>query len=255
MKLTCLLFATTTCLANAATFIYSDFSDVSGLTLNGDAAQVGGNTLRLVPNLDSRAGTAYQTAPVPFTASTAFSTSFEFNVITDPGNPTDGFTFLLQNLGVNALGAAGQGSGYVGIAPSVAVLFRGRGPAFIGVVANGVDPLPSYPPGAMPHTEGDFYNQNEFAWIDYNPTTTLMSVFLSPTSTKPAVADMSTTINVAATLGSQAFVGFSAGTGGASGTNDILKWSFTSNPVPEPGTIGLLLVGALGVMGRRRRVV
>lgn len=252
MKLTFLFFAAATCFANAAAFTYADFSDVSGLTINGDAAQVG-SVLRVAPNASSKAGTAYRTAAVPFTTSTAFSTSFEFHVTTDTGNPTDGFTFLLQNAGVNAVGGAGQGSGYAGISPSVAVLFRGRDPSFIGVVTDGVDPLPLLPLGAKAHTEGDFYNKDQFVWIDYDPVTTALDVYLSDTATKPVLADMSTTIDVAGTVGSQAFVGFSAGTGGASGDNDILKWTFSSNEVPEPGTISLLLVGALGVMSRRRR--
>lgn len=252
MKLTLLFFTATTGLTNAAAFTYNDFSDVSGLTINGDAAQVG-SILRVAPNADSKAGTAYQTTPVSFTTSTAFNTSFEFNITTDVGNPTDGFTFLLQNAGVNAVGGAGEGSGYTGISPSVAVLFRGRDPSFIGVVTNGVNPLPSSPPDATSYTEGDFYNRNMFAWFDYDPATTALNVYLSDTSTKPALADMSTNVDVAGTVGSQAFVGFSAGTGGAFGDNDILKWSFSSNEVPEPGTVGLLLVGALGAMSRRRR--
>jgi hypothetical protein len=252
MKLTFLFFAAATSFANAAAFTYADFSDVSALTINGDAAQVG-SVLRLAPNVSSKAGTTYQTTAVSFTTSTAFSTSFEFHVTTDAGNPTDGFTFLLQNAGVTAVGGAGQGSGYTGISPSVAVLFRGRDPSFIGVVTDGVDPLPFLPPGATPHTEGDFYNKDQFVWIDYDPLTTALGVYLSDTATKPLLADMSTTIDVAGTVGSQAFVGFSAGTGGATGDNDILKWSFSSNEVPEPGTISLLLVGALGVMTRRRR--
>ena len=245
-------------LAQASGFNYPDFSSVGGLTLNSDAAQVG-NVLRVVHNAQSLAGSAYANTPVALTANTAFSTAFEFNITTDPGNPTDGFAFLLQNdpQGVTAVGGAGQGSGYTGLSPSIAVLFRGRGPAFVGVVANGVDPLPGAPAGATTHPEGDFYNQNEFAWIDYNPQTTLLSVFLSPTSTKPAVADMSTVIDVVGTLGSQAFVGFSAGTGLGTGDNDILSWSFDSaSPTPDSGagifTIALAALAACRAGSRRR---
>ena len=113
--------------ASATSFNYTDFSSTTGLTLNGDAAQAG-NVLRLVPNADTKSGTAFLTAPISLDGTTGFSTAFEFNVATDTGNPTDGFTFLLQNdaAGVNALGAGGQGLGYVGLSPSVAVVFRGR---------------------------------------------------------------------------------------------------------------------------------
>lgn len=243
-------------LATAGTFTYSDFSDISALTLNGNAAQVG-NVLRVAPNLESQAGTAYLTAPIAFDAFTAFSTSFEFLITTDTGNPTDGFSFILQNQDVNALGGQGQGNGFVGISPSVVVDFRGRGPAYTAVITGGVDPLPLpgtdvAPTGGTGHTEGDFYNQVMFAWIDYDPNTMLLSLFLSPTSSKPGTADMTSTVDVAGNLGSQAFVGFTAGTGGGFGDNDILNWSFTSTQVPEPGTAGVYAFGMMG-LGLMRR--
>ena len=243
-------------LATAGTFTYNDFSNVSGLTINGNASQ-NSPFLQLVPAAVGQAGTAYATTPIALDAATGFSTAFEFNVTTDPGNPTDGFTFLLQSEGVTAVGAGGQGSGYVGITPSVAVLFRGRGPSFIGVVTDGIDPLPGYPilpPGATPFTEGVFYNQDEFAWIDYDPLTTTLSVYLSTSSTEPSTPVMTTTVNLFTTVGSQAFVGFSAGTGAGYGTNDILNWTFTSqDAVPEPATAGFFALGlaALGLLGRR----
>ena len=251
-----LLAALSAGLATAGTFTYNDFSSVSGLTINGDASQ-NSPVLRLVPAAESMAGTAYATTPIALDAFTGFSTAFEFDITTDPDSPTDGFTFLVQNEGVNAVGDSGQGSGYVEVTPSVAVLFRGRGPSFIGVVTDGIDPLlayPTLPPGATTFTQDAFYNQDDFAWIDYNPLSTTLSVYLSTTSTKPGAPVMSTTVNVFGTVGLQAFVGFSAGTGAGFGNNDILNWSFTSQDnVPEPATAGFFALGlaALGLLGRR----
>ena len=245
-------------MATPVTFSYGDFSSTAGLTINGDAAQAG-NVLRLVPSSVAQSGTAYQTTAVPLDATTGFSTSFEFLVTTDAGDPTDGFTFLLQNdttAGANALGAAGQGLGYVGISPSVAVVFRGRGPSFIGVITGGIDPAdPSInfnPPGSVALSEGAFYNTKQFAWIDYNPSTMLLSVYLGDSSVKPGSAIMSTTVDVFGTLGNQAHVGFSAGNGGAFGSQDILNWSFTS--VPEPATLSLLMMGVFSIISRRRKI-
>jgi hypothetical protein len=252
--------------ANATSINYTDFSSTAGLTLNGNAAQAG-NVLRLVPSVDTQLGTAYLTNAVSLNSTTAFSTAFEFNVTTAPNSSLgvpDGFTFLLQNdaAGVNAVGAAGQGLGYVGLSPSVAVVFRGRDPNLIGVITGGVDPaslpIPFQPTGYYSGTEGEFYGRNEFAWIDFNPINDLLSVYLSTNSIKPGSAIMSTTVDISSILGSQAYVGFSAGNGGAFGNQDILNWSFTSSEpqtsVPEPATIALVGLGlaALGFSRRRK---
>ena len=263
MKSTWMLALTLT-LAQGTAFAtsanYSDFSDTTGLTINGDAAQAG-TVLRLVPNLETKAGTAFLTSAVSFDASTGFTTAFKFNVTTDVdnGNPTDGFAFLLHNdaAGNAAVGGAGQGLGYVGLTPSVAVVFRGRNPNLIGVITGGVDPdslaTPFQPAGFYnSSTQGEFYNQDEYAWIDYTPGT--LKVYLSPTAVKPGAAIMSASVDVFGTLGPQAFVGFSAGNGGGFGTQDIQSWSFATAPVPEPATAAMWLLGLAALPLVRRRL-
>jgi MYXO-CTERM domain-containing protein len=260
MKSTWILALTLT-LAQGTAFAtsanYSDFSDTTGLTINGDAAQAG-TVLRLVPDLQTQSGTAFLTSAVSFDASTGFTTAFKFNVATDVGNPTDGFAFLLQNdaAGNAAVGGAGQGLGYVGLTPSVAVVFRGRNPNLIGVITGGVDPADLatafQPAGFYTGPEGEFYNKDEYAWIDYTPGT--LKVYLSDSAVKPGTAIMTAPVNVFATLGTQAFVGFSAGNGGAFGTQDIQSWSFATAPVPEPATAAMWILGLAALPLLRRRL-
>ena len=243
--------------AAALTFNYTDFSSVAGLNINGDAAQ-SGSVLRLVPSTDTQSGTAYYGTPLGLGTGNTFSTAFEFNVTTDRSSalgPPDGFTFLLQSVGPNAVGAGGQGLGYAGLSPSVAVVFRGRAPSFIGVITGGTDPadlpIPFDPPGSTPFAEGAFYEKNEFAFIDYSAG--ILSVYLSDTSTKPLAPVMTTAVDLSSALGPQSYVGFSAGNGGAFGTQDILSWSFTTDAtIPEPPAVLLLAAGLLS-LGLYRR--
>ncbi len=245
--------------ASAQSLNFSDFSNVSGLTLNGAAAQAG-NALRLVPSVDSQAGSAFANTALTLTGSTTFSTAFQFLVTTDANSALgvpDGFTFLLQAHGPTALGEAGEGLGYVGLAQSVAVVFRGRDPAFVGVISGGTNPAdlaqPFNPPGSAAVSEGSFYGQTGYAWIDYQPGS--MKIYLSADATKPLTPLATSAVNLAATLGSQAYVGFSAGNGGAYGTQDVLSWQLQVAAVPEPSTYAMLLAG-MGVvrwLARRRK--
>ena len=243
--------------ASATTAVFNDFSSVSALTLNGNAAKVG-NVLRLVPAEETQAGSAFLTEALNLTAGTGFQTHFGFRVTTDSGDPTDGFAFLLQGGGPTALGAAGQGLGYAGLSPSVAVVFRGRNPNLIGVITGGTDPAdldPAFqPPGYYSGVEGEFYNQEMNAWIDYEAASTTLRLYLSTSDTRPAAALMTASVDLFGHLGPQAHVGFSAGNGGAVGDQDILNWQFVTTPVPEAGSAAMLALGLLSLALLRRGV-
>jgi hypothetical protein len=105
---------------------YPDFSDVSGLTLNGDATQAG-NVLRLTSEDFFQSGSAFNTAPITLANNTSFSTYFTFRIsrptigISDSDGPgADGLVFVVQTA-ANNVGGAGGGIGYEGIPNSLGV--------------------------------------------------------------------------------------------------------------------------------------
>jgi hypothetical protein len=92
----------------------------AGMQFNGTAKLVG-TALQLTDNAAAgfEAGSGYWTTAVGVGT---FTTDFTFQLtLTNAG--ADGFTFILQNAGLTALGADGGGLGSAGLTPSVAVKF------------------------------------------------------------------------------------------------------------------------------------
>ncbi|HAX84931.1 MAG TPA: hypothetical protein DCY91_01395 [Cyanobacteria bacterium UBA11370] len=220
--------------AHAQSISFSDFSDLSNLTLNGGARQAG-NVLRLTSAGFHQKGSAFLTNPFTIGADTSFQTNFQFNLSGGLGTfGGDGFTFVLQNdpRGANALGNAGGGLGYQGISPSLAIEFdtirnglTDAGPGILRANHIGVDQNGSVVSSvtAIPNIDlngGDPIN----AWIDYDGTTDLLEVFLGTSTFKPATSLLSTTVDLFNTVGSQANIGFTAATGLSTNRHDIQNW-------------------------------
>jgi len=101
---------------------YPDFSSTAGLTLNGNAAPLLPNVLRLNPAQQSQVGSAWFNTLQP--VSEGFSTTFTFQISPPTGEgapafPADGFAFVIQNSasGLKAIGQAGGAIGYGGAIP------------------------------------------------------------------------------------------------------------------------------------------
>jgi hypothetical protein len=232
--------------ARALTFEYCDFSNVSTLTINGNASRLM-NTLELTRNTLTQAGSAFRTVPVAWNAATSFHTYFTFQLSPNAAG-ADGIAFVLQNslVGAAALGRNGGALGYGndsgtppnigGIGASVEVEFDTFQNAWdpnanhVGIMENGnnnVHQATGTPSFTMANG-GKLY-----AWIDYNAPTTTLSVYLAQTATKPAAPVVSdTAINVATLVGAQAFAGFTGGTGGSTNLQQILEWEFSTDGVP-----------------------
>ena len=191
----------------------------------------------------------------------------------------DGIVFVVQTL-TNNVGATGGGMGYYGITNSAAVEFdtwfnsgtNGNGPTFdpqlpsgqtnangstgdgnhVGIDYNGfitnaltvLKGITTNGYGVVyKHITNDMNDGNVwYAWIDYSGATSNLEVRLSTNSARPVTPTLTNTVNLLDYLQtSNAYLGFTAGTGSAYEQQDILTWQFISpyhpigsaNPVPS----------------------
>ena len=214
---------------------YPDFSDLAGLQLNGDAAQVG-DDLRVTPSASGQAGSAFFDTTVDIGQ---FQTQFEFvfdnfggivNGLTGDFG-ADGMVFTIQNDAAmdSALGGIGGELGYSGISPSVGVSFDSwpnnwGNPAEalenISILQNG-DHVAFLNRADFDFDEGQHY----FAWIDYDGTT--LDVFIATSNAKPGATILSQAIDIPEVLGtSDGYVGFTSATASAFADHDILSWNY-----------------------------
>ncbi len=226
---------------------YNDFSSTSSLKFNGTATRVG-TSLQLTPPEGGLASVFHNTA-IPVNSTTSFQTQFQFRIRGGDGaSGADGFVFMLQNsgAGTNALSVTeGKGLGYWQIARSLAIEFDTYKNDWdidgnhVSVFANGDMSRPlATAPVSFDLNRGDKIQ----AWVDYNAETQDLSVFVSQANSKPLLPILTTKVNLAAMVGDQAFVGFSAATGGLVNGHEILNWNFTTNApaINNPnGAIGI----------------
>jgi hypothetical protein len=205
----------------------------SGLTLNGTSA-INGTRLTLTNGGGTQAGSAFFTTPINIQN---FVTDFNFQ-LTNPN--ADGMTFTIEGTGPTALGPSGGGLGYgpdtpggaAGIGKSVAVKFdlynnAGEGTDSTGIYTNGASPttpaLDMTSSGVNLHS-GDVFNVH----MTYDGTTLKMTV--TDTVNQSQTFSTSWIINIPATVGGNiANVGFTAGTGGLTATQEIVTWTYTTN--------------------------
>lgn len=279
--------------ASATSIVFNDFSNLTGLQLNGSTRSIhnpnctanggvgsfcstvtdfsGNKVLRLTNDL-SQGGSAFSTSAISLAADASFSTSFRFRFTDQQNSGADGIVFAVQTVS-NTSGGIGGGIGYAGLNNSIGIEFDnwnngggdGHSDNHVGININGN--VNSVALNIL-NDEGFILDSGATftAWVDYNGATDLLEVRLATSSLRPLLPLLTHSFaslgGLESVLGvTNAFVGFTSGTGSAGADHDILAWQFndTFNPineigVPAPGALALFGLGLIGAgLIRRRR--
>lgn len=246
--------AATTC--NATSFPSFGTADDARLQRNGKAAYTESGRLRLTPS-EGGVGSAFTKSTISLANDASFSTAFSFQFTGQTGGGADGIVFVVQTVS-NNVGGGGGGIGYDGIPKSVGVEFdnwyndtaNDVSSSHVGIDLNG-----SVISAVQADTQPDDLDDGHvrYAWVDYNGATDLLEVRLATTADRPTSAFLSSTVDLTTVLGAtDAFLGFTSGTGAATANHDVIDWTFTNCYAPlgqsEPPTVdaGPAVSGAPG---------
>jgi hypothetical protein len=228
-------------------------ADITGFspttfTLNGNAAaladgfpSITGSTLNLTLN-DVEGGYATSAWFNTVQSVANWTANFTYLYGGGSGNPADGFALVFQNPNnanpLLALGAAGGGLGYGGIANSAALGFNiynpnGRGTGFLtnGNSLSGFEGFGSVNV-VNSTTPANPANPINFS-LSYSVTSGILTQTLSEQNTTNTVTRRFVIGNIAPIFpAGTAYVGFTGGTGGEKATQTLSNFTFTSGNAP-----------------------
>jgi len=233
-----------------AKFVFNDFSDVSNLTLNGNATTDSSDRLVVVPDTGSQRGTVFHNMRQPIVAgfNTTFTIDFDLEANTTNGG-ADGMLLVIHNdpRGTTALGAGGGARGYSGsgsIVNSAALGFQTWTSDDTEIYTGG-----STSPQATVNSgfSGEILDYEVTA--SWDPASQLLSIDHANLG-----SPLTYSVDLPAVVGDHyAYVGFSAGTGGGFADHRVQNWTF-QGVLPEPGTMLIWsLLAGLGCARRWRR--
>ncbi len=191
----------------------------STLKANG-SSNITGTAVQLTADDYGLGGSVFVAEEKTLAADSGFMIHYSFRINGGPG--ADGMALILHNDsgGLDALGDAGAGLGYGGIANSIAIALKTYN-------ANSVQLLQNGSMIALTEAEAPFDLQNGktgYVWVDYGGKRDDLRIYISQTDSKPANPLLSYVIDLHTVIGTSAYLGFSAATGGLS--NEHLVYSF-----------------------------
>ena len=235
---------TALCLLMFAEFAFQDFAAPRGVQLVSSASTPG-RVLRLTPAENDKVGAAWFTAKQ--SVANGFDTAFQFQ-LTDQGglgDGADGFAFVIQGVGADAIAGHGASGGFSlgdgtgdlskpGIPNSVAVFFdtfknrEEKDPSdnYVSISTIGKLGGTQWPPARLAMVkklkvklkDGKVHQ----ARIVYQPP--VMTIYLDGAGVLSSPVDLASVVDERGS----AYVGFTASTGGGFENHDIVSWSFRS---------------------------
>lgn len=210
-------------------FDFANFSSVTDLNLVSQASVVDDRLYLTRTGLGGEGAAWYAVSKATF--DDGFRTSFRFGI---QNGTADGFAFVIQDDANDTVGSGGSGIGYAGIPRSVAIEFDTFvfSDEFQGMhVSVQTDGLNSNSEGdafSLAHaflpdsaTDGEFHDVK----IEYTPG--VLYVWFDGEPILFCPLDLSTLDGGSALFPDCAWVGFTAGAGGATADQVIESWSFT----------------------------
>ncbi len=199
------------------------------------SSELNGNILRLTSNKENQAGACWYEAQ-QIDLKNGFYMDFEFRISGGgPGGGGDGIAFVIQNQGVNQLGASGRSLGYKDLKDAVAISIEtfSEGGSRDNVRLSIYDKQSgAYVPYATVHEIPEVNDGNShYARIEYQNQKIVfyLDSYIFPILTVEVDID-----GIVSPENGLAWVGFTSATSRAKANHDILSWSLSQyNEAPE----------------------